>query len=300
VINEPTLSAERLRRRQEHLMAEIRLMQLQEDPTRATEPVPAHRVHRRPVWLRYGLPGAGLVVAGLAGVIVLSGIGNQPVPDGPPGLAIQPVSDGTVAVQIVDSRVAGKQMTDQLRQRGLDITVETVPTSPQLIGHWVMSGYSAEVPPAIADGIIAQMRGYAATVQVPTLFSGQISLSAGRAPEPGEALMVSGKVNALAPGGRLGCLHASQGDPATVQQAAERYGYTVTWANGDTGRVPPITAPLPGQRAVEAFIDDTTPGTVQIVTATPGTGRYDGRSRVGYAEQQWTDRATNPAACTAA
>jgi hypothetical protein len=309
VINEPTLSDDRLQRRRDHLMKEINLMQVEDRRTAeggVRGQMPGRLGLRAPRrrWGRYSLPG-GVLVAGAAAVALVAALGSPgrfgagQVAAG--GLRIERISQQTVAVQIVDTRAAGEAMTRQLHEQGLNITIETVPASPQLVGTWLMTAFSADVPPAVAKEINTQVPGgYAATVEVPATFTGEITLSAGRAPDRGEQPMVIGKVNALAPGGRLGCLHASGGAAQDVELAVEGYGYTVTWADGDDRDTAAVAAPPTDARVVSAFIDDARPTVAQLVVARPGSARYDARAQIGYSPHQWTQRASNPATCTRA
>jgi hypothetical protein len=276
-------------------MSEIDLLQQAEQHQHSSSSAPRVPSHRR-LWL--AIPGG--LAAAAAGVLAVTMLGGPRGSTGPAAFAMQTISRDTISVTIVNSRVDAKTMTDQLHQRGLDITVESVPVSPQLVGTWVGSAFSADVPETIAQTVIDQMSGYSSTIELPTSFTGEITLNTGHAPDPGQEPMVIGFPNALAPGGRLGCLHATGATPATLQHQAEDLGYTLTWANGDNSKVRAMPEPQPGQRVVEAHIQDAAPSIVQVIVATPTSYGYEARSRRGYSPQQWKTRALNAATCTPA
>jgi hypothetical protein len=290
------ISADRLRQRREHLMSEIELLQKAGQHQHALSPSLRAPGHRR-LWI--AIPG-GLAAAATAGMLAVTMLGGPGGATGPAAFAMQNISRDTISVKIVNNQVAAHDMTEQLHQRGLNITVTSVPVSPQLIGTWVGSAFSADVPETVAQTVIDQMSGYSSTIELPASFTGEITLNTGHATDPGQEPKVIASPNALAPSGRLGCLHATGTAPATLQQQAEELGYTVTWANGDDRETPAIPGPQPGQRVVEAHIQDATPSTVQVTVATPTSHGYEARSHRGYSPQQWKTHTTNAASCTPA
>jgi hypothetical protein len=240
---------------------------------------------------------AAAVAAGVLAVTMLEGPGGA---TGPAAFAMQNISRDTISVQIVNSQVAAQEMTDQLHQRGLNISVESVPVSPQLIGTWVGAAFSADVSETVVQTVVDQMSGYSSTIELPASFAGEITLNTGQAAGPGQEPMVIASPNALAPAGRLGCLHATGSMPATFQQQAEELGYSVTWANGDDRATPAVPEPQPGQRVVEAHIQDAAPTTVQVTVTSPTSYGYDTRSRRGYSPPQWKTQTVTAASCTPA
>ena len=285
---EPTLSNDRLNRRREHLMREITL----EQTPAAISPTATIRAVRP--GRRRGLVGAFAGVAVAAAVVVAVTLPGSS--GGPAAFDVQRISNDTVSIRIVNTAVDAKEMTRQLHRQGLNIFIDTMPASPQLVGFWLTSSFSGDVPESVASALMAQRSpGYTATVELPVSFRGEIRLGIGRATRPGEEVQVGGMPNALAPGGRLACLHASGGDPQTVRTAVEALGYTVQWDSGQVAKLEPIPAPLAGQRVVIAIIDDATPAVVRLFVAAPGTRRYR-MIRFGYSPQQWSAPPT--AACT--
>lgn len=264
-------------------------------PTAVPAEVSSGRSRRRRSLLA-GLTLLGTATAAAVAAVALSLSG--PAGTGHAAFAIQRVSGTTVSVHIVSTAAEAGEMTAQLQEKGLDVTVDTIPASPQLVGTWLTASFSEDVPEPVVERVLAQVpNGYTTTVELPVTFDGEIRLGVGRAPAAGEELQVLGMRNALAPGARLGCLHATGGEPARVQQAAEQLGYTVTWADGDTPELITVPGAGAGRRTAAAFIDDARPGEVRLVAATPGSRRYDGRSRMGYSPAQWQTRESNPGAC---
>lgn len=277
-------------------MSEIELLQHAEQHQH--NPGAARRAPgRRHLWV--AIPGA-LVAATTAAVLAVTILGGPHGRTGLDAFAMQNISANTISVTIVNAQVAAQEMTDQFHERGLNITVESVPVSPQLVGTWVGSASDGHVPEAIAQNVADQMSGYSSTIELPASFTGELTLSTGRAAAPGQDPMITASPNALAPTGRLACLHATGSTPATFQHQVEDLGYTVTWANGDDKETPPIEGPQPGQKVVEAHIQDATPTTVQVTVATPTSNSYETRARRGYSPQQWETRTTNEASCTPA
>jgi hypothetical protein len=272
-------------------MSEITLMRV---TAGAGGPRRSNRERRSRMGTFAGLSATAAVIVA-AVFSVTSGSGGV----GPAAFEFQRISNGTVSVTIVNTEVAAEEMTRQLQKQGLNVTVRAVPAGPQLVGLWLTEGFSADVPEELVQDVIAQVQGgYTASVKLPQKFSGTIDFEVGRAAEPGEAVMVGGIRNALAPGARLGCLHATLGDPKVLQKAAVALGYTVTWADGDPLDLVPIVEPATRQRVVAAFIQDATPTEVQLVVATPGTRRYLARAQQGYG-RLWETRDSNPSTCTA-
>jgi hypothetical protein len=193
---EPSLSADRLVRRREHLMREITLAQARP----ASSSVPARPVRSWQGWRGRALVGAvttTCAVVAVTLVVTLSG----PAGNAPAAFAFQRVSQTTVAVRIVDSTVDAGEMTAQLHKQGINVTVDAVPVSPQVVGTWVSVSFSADVPASVRDAVREQVpNGYTATVDLPTSFKGAIRFGVGRDTESGEDPQVVAQRNALAPG----------------------------------------------------------------------------------------------------
>jgi hypothetical protein len=269
--SEPTLSDDRLVRRREHLVRE-------------------------------GLLG-GLATAGAAAVAVLAVTLTATSGDpgsGPAAFDVQRISSDSIAVRVINTRVDADEMTDQLHALGLNARIEAMPASPQLIGRWLTVSFSGDFPADTEDAVLDQFKdGYLDQIQLPTGFEGWIGFGIGVVPEPGQDVQVSGEPNALAPRGWLGCLHATGGDPATLQHQVETWGYSATWADGMKATPTVVPGPLPGQRVVAAYIRDAAPAQVQLVLDYPGNRRYEPRSRLNYG-LLWATRDTNPSPCTPA
>ena len=234
--------------------------------------------------------------ASIIAVALVSGAGGT----ASPAFAVDRIADGTLAVRIVNSAASAKTMTKQLRDAGLDVSVTPMPVSRQLVGTWLAESFSADVPAALRQQVTAQTTGYVSTVQLPATFPGTITLYIGRAAEAGEQIWSDGRRNALAPGGLLACLNAPHETPERVASAAEQYGYSVTWADGDGLDLKTISAPRDVQQVVNAFVDEATPTEVQLVVASPGSTRFSGRAELGFAPVQWQGQGGPAGSCTRA
>jgi hypothetical protein len=213
---------------------------------------------------------AGAVLTAFVFVAVSSGSGP-----GGTAFAMEQVAGGRVAVRVVDSDVSAKAMTAQLRAAGLDVRVETMAASPQLVGTWLYVSSDGTVPDALHRSVSDQTRGYTATVELPASIPGGMVLGVGRAPRPGEAVAVSGRRNALAPGGLLHCTRLSGAAPETARARLAAAGYAVTWAGG--------AVPARGSRVTLAYVSDTAPKTVEVTALPPSDARYAAQSWLGFA-----------------
>jgi hypothetical protein len=289
---EPTLTDDRRDRRREHLMREITLTR----PIPSSAPAAASG-SRGEGWTTWRRSLAGGLAAATAAVAVLA-VAMSGSPPAPAAFAFEPISSETVAVRIINTTVDAAAMTAQLHEQGLNASIEALPASPQLVGTWLTYSLSAGFSPSVDAAIRAQfVNGYLSSILLPTRFQGRVSFGIGVPPAPGQKIQVLGIPNALAPGGRLGCLHATGGDPGTVRAAAQSWGYTVSWAEGYLGDLTPVQLPSAGQRVIAARIDDRTPDQVQLVVAAPDASRrYLAVSRMGYG-RLWDTRATNTSTC---
>lgn len=269
------LASDRLARRREHLMTEI--TELAPSPLSPTPTEP----RRSPSVARWSAVAAAVVALVVGIGTVASSIGG-PTGHGPAAFAIEALPSGGVSIRVVDSKVSAGDMTAQLHAIGLDIAIDTAPASPQLVGRWLVVTASEEVPSQVADDVADQTLGSAATLEVRKRFRGQLTLTVGRSPEPGEAIQVAGTPNALAPAGLLYCERLAGQTPATADAALTAAGFTVTWAG--RGRRPLAAAPE-GSRVGQAYVYDMkalAPAgvradgkTVQVVVWDPADPQYE-------------------------
>jgi hypothetical protein len=290
----PLLAPDRLEQRLEHVMSEItateHLAPAQAPPPRET------RWRRRP----YRWPAVGAIAASAAGVFLASSVLGRPFGQGPAAFAFQTVSNDTISIRVVNSDVAAKEMTKQLHAQGLkNVSVRALPVLPQVVGHWVGMGGSADVEPSVADAIGRQMSGYTSTIEVPLHFDGELVFHVGRAPEPGE-YADGGAINALAPSGVLHCLRLSGADPDVALARLSAAGYIPHWIKGTLReggptfqRVP--VEPEPGSRVVYATVPTGSyvkwpadSKDVYLRTAQPGSLGYEQRIWDGYPQNQIT------------
>lgn len=122
------------------------------------------------------------MVAVTAGIFVtLSATGGSTGSTGSTGIeatafTVNHVPGDMVTIKIVDSAASAQEMTKQLRSQGLDITVNTMSSTAQETGHWVLASFSGQVPESVSDAVSAQARRQPATITVPAAFPGSLTL----------------------------------------------------------------------------------------------------------------------------
>jgi hypothetical protein len=202
----------RLRSRREHFMQEIERSQSQS---------------RRRHWaVASGVTAVAVVVATTVGLNLTGG----PHGSGAAAFAVerQPAS-GAVTVKIVDSDVAAKQATKQLRAAGYSVTVETIPASPQLVGTWLSASTSNN---QATTELSQQINQISDTIVIPAnVVAAGVSLTFGRPTRHGEAAAAVGVVNALSPRGKLFCQQLTGATPEKASQALSAAGYTVHFSH---------------------------------------------------------------------
>lgn len=285
-----SLSPDRLARLRGHLMTEISTAPA---PTAIT-PIPNRRWTPR----RIGLAAtavAAATAAAFVGLTVTSGPGGL----GPRAFAVSHLPGDTIAIKVVNTEASAAQMTRQLRDQGVNVTVDTVTTTPQLVGTWISAGFSADVPESLSQSIASQMHGYVATIELPAVFPGTINLDVGRPTPAGEEPNVAGMRNALAPGGRLFCDRLSGVRPSIAEQRLTAQGYTVHWVDGTRSLYSQtVSAPPAGTRVSAAFIFDfdrtdltraiADPHDVNVTVISPQDRRFLPQLWLGFAPSQQT------------
>jgi hypothetical protein len=187
-------------------------------------------------------------------------------------------------------------MTRQLHEYGLDITIEVVPTSRQLVGTWVWVSTSGDVPRDLQDSVAEQAAGYTATIELPASFPGEITFGVGRATRPGEEPQVSGIRNALAPGGLLFCERLRDLTPEEAGRRLTALGYTVGFADRQGPRG--FTRTPPPGLVTEAYVfdfdlmadgrigDEPDTRDVQVVVRQPSDRVYEQQRWSGFSPSQ--------------
>lgn len=269
MIPELQLSDARLTRRREHLMTEI----AKNASPVTTSSGEGRRTVRR--WVAAGVVVAAATAAAFVGLIVSAGSSDL----GAPAFAVTRAPNGTVTVHIVSTKASADQMTHQLQSQGVNVRIETMPASPQLVGTWVYAEFSGDVPQAEAASVVAQTQGYVSSIKIPSDLTGRIVLGVGRAPTEGEHVQVFGLRNALAPGGQLECLGLRGVATHVAASRLQQRGYTVRWTTRPGGSTT-SSAPV-DQRVTEAFVADGSKE-VTLVTAIAGTSMYDHQVATGF------------------
>jgi hypothetical protein len=164
----------------------------------------AREPHRRPL-LRAALPAlaATAVAAALLLALVLPGDGDTSA------LAIER-SDGYIELRIKDPSADAARMNRELRERGIDLRIETVPVRPEDVGHWaggraVWPGVPEDADQhRLGDERIRELNdaargkelvmspGDPSVIRVPSAWEGHWLLYAGRDARPGEEPWING------------------------------------------------------------------------------------------------------------
>lgn len=260
----------------------------------ATAPISNRRATPRRIGLAATAVAAATATA-FVGLTVTSGPGGL----GPKAFAVSHLPGDTIAIKVVNTEASAAQMTRQLRDQGVNVTVDTVTTTPQLVGTWISAGFSADVPESLSQSIASQMHGYVATIELPAVFPGTINLDVGRPTPAGEEPTVAGMRNALAPGGRLFCDRLSGVRPSIAEQRLTAQGYTVHWVDGTRSLYSQtVSAPPAGTRVSAAFIFDfdrtdltkaiADPRDVNVTVISPQDRRFLPQLWLGFAPSQQT------------
>jgi hypothetical protein len=220
---------------------------------------PSPAVAPRPRRTRRLMVAAASVAALTAGITVVVTAAGHAAGLGPTAFAVTTQPHGKIAIRVVSTKASAQQMTNQLHAHGLNITVQTVPASSQLVGTWVELAGNASVSNALMAQLGDQAIGHATTIVMPARFTGSLTFDIARTPAPGEAVQVGGIRNALAPSGPLACQGLSGATPAAARQTLAALGYTITGWSDSPSDDNPTTAPPAGTRVVQTFIDDISP-----------------------------------------
>ena len=251
-------------------------------------------VRRRPRRNRRAAALVAVAAATATMFVVLSTTGGEGGL-GPRAFAIARLPGDVVSIHVVDTDASAEQMTRQLQEHGLDITIEAVPTNRQLVGTWLWVSQSEDVPRSVGRSVEEQLAGYTATIELPSSFPGEITLGVGRAAKEGEELQVGGIRNALAPGGLLFCERLRDLPPAEVHRRLTAKGYVVGWAAPRGRRFVP--SPPPGV-VTEAFVvdfeamgrgeigDDEDTRDVRVVVREPSDPLYEQQRWMGFSPSQ--------------
>jgi hypothetical protein len=164
--------------------------------------------------------------------------------------------DGPVRIRIVDTEASAQQMTRQLRDQGLDITIKTIPGSTQVVGRWVVWGGDGGDSASDDAAMAQQMADQPPVVEIPKgLLGRHLFLEVGRQARPGEAWQVGGIHNALRPGGSLFCLRLVGTSPSDAAAILTEKGYRVHFDTKISGWRLTTTEP-PAGRVATAYVWD--------------------------------------------
>jgi len=220
----------------------------------------SHHSPRRRLTIRLAVAGAVVVAVAVGTIAALSQTGGTGAASGT-AFAVERLPSGDVTITVISTTVSAKQMTDQLRAQGLNVTVNTTAASPQLVGSFVAASSGPNASPALEATLKSQLNNYSSTLQFPAaLTSGGVTLTFGRAPRAGETLSVVGRRNALAPGGLLYCYRLAGDTPQQAASTLTKAGYVLHW-RGEAQQSAPVsdaqyTATIPSGVVVNALTQD--------------------------------------------
>lgn len=229
-------------------------------------------------------PRSRMLWAGMIGTVVAAGTLALALPvrglvGGGTAFEIRRLPGDTVTVRIVDPGVPASEMTEQLRRAGLDISVSTLPASPQLVGTWLPDGFFTQLPTGTVEPVVDQLEGYVRTLEIPATVRGPMRLAVAVAPRGSQEAQALGRRNVLAPGGLLACRGLSGAVPETAAEQLRALGYTPIFVGGTKLDSPALDRVPSGSRVVAGYVEEITPTLVRLVLDEPGSKRY--RSRIG-------------------
>ena len=166
--------------------------------------------------------------AAAAALVIGVGLTLAGTPD--PAYAIFESADGTIQVNILANFRDGDALARDLRDRGIDAQVETVPASPSMVGTVELGttdGPAAGIQTAGPDGS-NEVFDWAID---PAVFTGMLTVTVFVEAEDGETFGAAQEI--FEPGEKLDGLHCALGEPMRASDVA-RYlsgaGLTAQWS----------------------------------------------------------------------
>lgn len=165
---------------------------------------------------------AGAAITGrrvaAAAAVVLAAVALAVVPgmlsDGGSAFAVRQLPDGVLEIEMGNQFRDGEALAAELREYGIAVDIETVPSSPSLVGQvWVHNQTGGDYIP---EGMRISPDGSPNPKMTidPAAFREQITIKMHVAAAPGERYTTSAEV--FAPGEVLGGLHCALGQPLHV------------------------------------------------------------------------------------
>jgi hypothetical protein len=241
---------------------------------------------RLPVRWTLACAAAAVVPIAVAALV----LGGGPASLSSPAFAVSPQPSGDVSIKVIRTSASAAEMTRELRAQGLNISINTVTATPQLVGRWVGGGASGDGSPELGDRLRNQVFGQVTEIILPRSFVGQLTLDVAVPAAAGTEPNVVGTPNALAPGGLLFCRNLSGSEPSRVEASLTNAGYKVRWAATQYGATVP-SVPR-GDRVTAAFIFDydvhdpshtiVNPSEVTVTVTSPDAADYAARLAQGF------------------
>ncbi len=166
--------------------------------------------------------------AAAAALVIGVGLTLARTPD--PAYAISESPDGIIQVNVLADFRDGDALARDLRDRGIDAQVETVPASPSMVGTvelGTMDGPAAGIQTAGPDGT---NEVFDWTID-PAVFTGTLSVTVFVEAEDGETFGAAQEI--FEPGEKLDGLHCALGEPmraTDVDRYLSRAGLTAQWS----------------------------------------------------------------------
>lgn len=237
------------RRIPEERRTEIRRFLAEDLP--ATTGRPVDRWRRRLVEVsataRRALVAAAVVLVAVA-LAVIPGM----LSDGGSAFAVRQLPDGVLEIEMGNQFRDGEALAAELREYGVGVDIDTVPSSPSLVGQvWVHNQTGGDYIP---EGMMISPDGSSNPKMTidPDVFRERVTIKMHVAAAPGERYTTAEEV--FEPGEVLGGLHCALGQPLRVADVVphlERLGLHAEW---NVGTLTPESGFLP--------VDETPKGTI--------------------------------------
>ncbi|GAA2285491.1 hypothetical protein GCM10010149_34260 [Nonomuraea roseoviolacea subsp. roseoviolacea] len=209
------------------------IMAAEPAPSRAVTPLravaSAGRRGRRSRVLRAAVPGVALLAAAFLGLSWLLPAGHGLGPGTAAALDIKK-EDGYYVIEVKDLYADSATYEAQLRDAGLDVTLNVVPSTPALVGSVSPTSitedrYLDEIKTIDRPGECDKMGGCPIGVKIPENFEGHAEITIGREARPGERFQNGTAIDAL--GEPLHCLPYIGRTVAEVRGMLQERGVTV-------------------------------------------------------------------------
>ncbi|NUW37414.1 hypothetical protein HTZ77_39345 [Nonomuraea sp. SMC257] len=199
------------------------------EPTTARAAAPAGRRGRRSLVLRAAVPGVALLAAAFIGLSWMLPAGLGLGPGTAAALDIKK-EDGYYVIEIKDLYADSATYEAQLRDAGLDVTLDVIPSTPSWVGSIFPTSptenrYLDEIKTIDQPGGCDKMGGCPLGVKIPENFQGPAEITIGREAKPGEPFENGTTIDGL--GEPLHCMPYVGRTVAEVRGMLQERGVTI-------------------------------------------------------------------------